>query len=313
MSSELKIFVLGANGFLGSAICDYFLDIGQSFIPVTRNGVSKYSPNGLSLPDFEGSILDVNGEHTVIVNAIGSAHKDQRTVRANPQVFYEANERIVERLAKIALKAKVKRFIQISSIGVLGKNCRALISQDSLPQPVEPYALSKHRAELILKRIFSENLKELVIVRPTMVYGVEAKGNFARLKRLVATNLPLPLRGLKNRKGFISDKNLASFLYTLCLSTNVSQVVYNVSDLETLTMEKFIMELVEQSNSKSMVFYMPKAVLKFLMIILGKSDTYSKLTEDFQVDMRNVLIETKWKPVETQRQALKRVLGKADV
>ena len=42
-----------------------------------------------------------------------------------------------------------------------------------------------------------------VIVRPPLVYGPDAKGNFARLVSLVARGLPLPLGAVKNSYNFV--------------------------------------------------------------------------------------------------------------
>ena len=66
-------------------------------------------------------------------------------------------------------------------------------------KPHSPYAKSKYDAEMALKKIFSATDSELVIIRPPMIYGIGAPGNFSLISKFIRNNIPLPLRGISNR------------------------------------------------------------------------------------------------------------------
>ena len=77
----------------------------------------------------------------------------------------------------MAVKAGVKRFIFISSIKVNGEltiGSRAFLEHD-VPNPLDPYALSKYEAERGLLEIANSSNMEVVIIRLSLVYGPELK------------------------------------------------------------------------------------------------------------------------------------------
>ena len=97
-------------------------------------------------------------------------------------------------MAKAAVCANVKRFVYVSSIGVLGNStigCK--FDNQSECNPKEPYSISKMEAEISLREISESSNMEVVIVRTPLVFGPNAPGNFHRLLRLVGMGLPLPL------------------------------------------------------------------------------------------------------------------------
>ena len=63
---------------------------------------------------------------------------------------------------------------------------------------------------------------EVVILRPPLVYGPNAKGNFANLVRLTNLGIPLPLSKIKNKRAFISIDNLVHLVIT-CLDHRQKQ------------------------------------------------------------------------------------------
>ena len=121
-----------------------------------------------------------------------------------------------ERLATAAVRAGVRRFVFVSSIGVNGNATRGTpFTESDRPAPAEPYARSKLRAEQALTTAASGAL-ELVVVRPSIVYGAGVKGNFLRLMTMVDSGLPLPLAAVENRRSLIGVDNLAALL-ALCV------------------------------------------------------------------------------------------------
>src|SRR5690606_33122416 len=108
-------------------------------------------------------------------------------------------------------------FIFVSSIGVNGAQSARPFRWDDSPMPVASYAQSKQKAEIRLWELVKGSDMELVIVRPPMVYGPSAPGNFKRLVSLIDCRIPLPFGSIVNKKSFVSIYNLVDFL-GVCLS-----------------------------------------------------------------------------------------------
>lgn len=115
----------------------------------------------------------------------------------------------------------------MSSIGVNGSvTSQQPFTEDTSPQPHADYAVSKLEAEEALKKLFAGSETELVIIRPPLVYAAHAPGNFARLLKLVVTNLPLPFAGTKNKRSFVALENLVDFIQTCIEHPNAANQTF---------------------------------------------------------------------------------------
>ena len=302
-----KIYLMGANGFIGSEIATYFSEIGVEFFSVTRN-INNITKDQISLDEFQRRIEHLDMSDSVIINAIGAAHIRNKTLKNDPTTFEFANIELPCKIAQIALNANIRQFIQISSIGVLGKNCINKVNCATVPKPMEPYAQSKYRAELRLKDIFHGSNTSFFIVRPTLVYGENAKGNFNQLIKIIKTRIPLPLGKLKNKKSFVSGKNLASFIFHLIENSNIQCKTYNISDPDPVEFRQLLTICADELNISLSILNVSTSILKISSIILGASDLYNKLTQNFEVDMEEVFEMSGWTPIECQREGLMRVM-----
>jgi nucleoside-diphosphate-sugar epimerase len=86
----------------------------------------------------------------------------------------------------------VKRFIFLSSVGVNGAISmpNKPFTEIDVPAPHSEYALSKLEAEIELFEISKKTQMEVVAIRPPMVYGYSAPGNFALLIKAISSRVP---------------------------------------------------------------------------------------------------------------------------
>ena len=304
------IYILGASGFLGSKIVNFFNEVGNDYIPVYRSMDAGLADTAISLEEFLFRLEDKRiGESAVIVNVIGTAHVSKNDEKRNPGIFEEANYKVCVRIALSAKKARVKKFIQISSIGVLGKNLIANVLNCTEPAPTDLYAKSKLEAERTLKKIFDRGDTALTIIRPTLVYGKNPKGNFKTLISLIKSSLPLPLGSLSNIKSFISDRNLASFIHLSCQSSITDGNTWNLADPDSDKIITFIQRISDAMCQNVIIFNFPLHLMSLCFHVFGKKYLFEKLNEDFYVNMDETIKVTGWQPVETQEAALIRILG----
>src|SRR5690606_32265193 len=196
-----RILITGGNGFVGKAlIFDLLKKTNVQVVSLVRS--YQIQPQAVEQLVAE-NIFEVEfPENTdVIVHLAGRAHILNEQTTDPLTEFRKVNVEGTLQLARQALGKKVKRFIFMSSIGVNGAvTLQQPFTEDTLPQPHADYALSKLEAEEALKKLFAGSDTELVIIRPPLVYAAYAPGNFARLLKLVATNLPLPFARTQNKR-----------------------------------------------------------------------------------------------------------------
>jgi nucleoside-diphosphate-sugar epimerase len=214
----LTIAVTGADGFIGHSACAELERRGYNVRRITRTGGPLTHGDYRIVPDLaaaDGLEALLEGADAV-VHLAARAHVVRETEPDPDAAFERSNVVASERLATAAVRAGVRRFVFVSSIGVNGNATRGTpFTESDRPAPAEPYARSKLRAEQALTTAASGAL-ELVVVRPSIVYGAGVKGNFLRLMTMVDSGLPLPLAAVDNRRSLIGVDNLAALL-ALCV------------------------------------------------------------------------------------------------
>ncbi|TXN39301.1 NAD(P)H-binding protein, partial [Methylobacterium sp. WL18] len=122
-----------------------------------------------------------------VVHSAGLAH----AMSGAPEDDYRTlNTEATRKLAEAAARAKVRRFVFLSSIRAqVGASAPCVVGEGDEPRPTDAYGRSKLEAE----RALAETGLDWVALRPVLVYGAGVKGNMAALLRLARSPYPLPL------------------------------------------------------------------------------------------------------------------------
>ena len=220
---EPRVLVTGANGFIGKALCEKLFADGWQVVGTVRNKHSASNlPVGVEIVrvDSLGPDTDwkqaLNGVDTV-VHLAARVPVSRITTAELINAYRSVNVAGTEHLAQMAASMKVRRFIYISSIKVNGEGNQIPYTEGDRPVPSDPYGNSKYEAEQLLKVITVRTGLEVVVLRPSLVYGPLVKGNFLKLFKVVNMGIPLPLANVKNQRSLIFLWNLIDAII-LCIN-----------------------------------------------------------------------------------------------
>jgi nucleoside-diphosphate-sugar epimerase len=289
--------VTGADGFIGSTLC---AALEEQHFPVAR---IVRRPDGLgrdrrvadlqSVHDFAGLLRDAN----VIVHLAGRAHVLRETQADPDAAFRRLNVDVTVRLAEAAAAAGVRRFVFVSSIGVNGNQTQGSpFTESNEPAPVEPYARSKLEAERALMEFCSRHDLEWVIVRPPLVYGPGAKGNFQRLVQLAASGVPLPLGSIRNRRSLIGVENLADLLILCATHPAAAGQTFLAAEPEVHSTAELISSLASALGRPNRVFGFPVGVLRACAATLGRRAEFEKLCGSLEISPHKAQQRLGWRP-----------------
>ncbi|NVJ98910.1 MAG: NAD-dependent epimerase/dehydratase family protein [Alphaproteobacteria bacterium] len=223
-ASNHRILLTGATGFVGSFVAPVLARCGHPLRLAVRDQ-GRVDPALASLPNtdvFEtGDLADdtpldeaMQGVQTV-VHLAGLGH----ILSGQPEedAFMRSNAQATANLAAAAQKAGAKRFIHLSSVAAIAPNSVSIVIDDRTDlSPQTPFARSKRAAEGHVQA-FAENREALAVsLRPPLIVGAAARGNWALLQRLAATGLPLPFGLARNRRSVIDLETLANAIAHLC-------------------------------------------------------------------------------------------------
>lgn len=266
----MKIAVTGARGFIGSAVLRHLADEGHESLALSRNDLSQ--------PDF--SNVDT------VIHCAALAH---RTGAERPQAeaFDAVNHRLTVELAEKAREAGVRRFIFVSTIYTIAQNPSPLTPNMPLA-PRDDYGRAKAKAEIALLAMRGI---EVVIARPVLVYGPDAKANLRALMRLCDSGLPLPLGAAKNRRSFVSLENVARALVLLANapSNTVSGQIFHLAEPETRSTRELVSKARAAMGRPLRLVPVPAILMRLMLSVLGRQTLYEQLFGDMVADTSSLL------------------------
>ncbi|NOU15782.1 MAG: SDR family oxidoreductase [Methylococcaceae bacterium] len=304
----MKILVTGANGFIGQALCSFLQQQDH------QARASLRTPNELHACVDQVIVDDITADTSwhealegmdAIVHLAARAHVLNETQVDPLTEFRKTNVDGTLNLAHQALLAGVKRFVFVSSIGVLGAETHAHpFSESSVPKPQADYAISKLEAELALQQLVEGSAMELVIIRPPLVYGANAPGNFGRLLKLVSANLPLPLGAIHNHRSMVSMDNLVDFI-ELCLThPKAANQTFLIADGTDVSTTELIKLLANGMGKTTLLLPIPVKLIKIVASLLGKKNLAQQLCGSLQIDISKARNTLGWVPPVSTNDAL---------
>ncbi len=307
-----KILITGANGFIGSWLCEY-LEKSDDFkdfdvikaIRSVKNVVDDSSciiGNINKQTNWEKALEGVD----IIVHLAARVHVMKENSDNPLQEFRNTNVDGTINLAKQAIKAGVKRFVYLSSIKVNGENTsNTPFFADDTANPCDAYAISKYEAESALLKLQNEKQLEVAIIRTPLVYGKGVKGNFSRLIQLIKKQWPLPLAGIDNKRSLVNIDNLCSLIVSCMIHKKASGEVFLVSDGHDISTSTLLKEIAQAINCKSYLFKIPPLLFKIITTLVGKKAEYLRLSDSLQVDISKNKDILDWIPKLNLASALK--------
>jgi nucleoside-diphosphate-sugar epimerase/lipopolysaccharide/colanic/teichoic acid biosynthesis glycosyltransferase len=289
------IAVTGATGFVGRSLVALLVDRGCGVIALARRQDMVAGLPCRVVPDLrdEGSLREVLKGCDVVIHLAALAHKSGSVTD-----FLVANRDVTKAVAKAALAAGAKRFVLVSSIGVIGERTEGKpFGDDDIPAPSEPYAQSKWEAEQAAFAVLEDSGTSLVVLRPPLIYGAGCPGNFGKLMKLIDSFPLVPLGGLSKLRSFIFLENFCDAVFLAAMHPKVKGQTYVLSDGHEVTVAEVARYLeIGFGRNPDRIVKVPAFLLRMFAAIGGRTAAYEKLTGELQVDSSRFRNETGWIP-----------------
>lgn len=304
-----RVLVTGANGFIGQALIKALPQYGHVVLAGSRTEfVNNHKGQVVTmLPGASSRLTEQLKDVDCIIHLAGRAHVLNES-EANPlQAFRESNRNLTIDLAQCAIEAGVKRFIFISSIGVNGvETLDVPFNELSACSPQANYAVSKLEAEILLKDLVASCSMELTIIRPPMVYGANAPGNFRSLMKVVSSGLPLPLKSVKNTRSLIFIDNLIDVISVCVKCPSAAGQTFLVSDCDDVSTSQLVSYLAAGMGRKSRDFWVPPKLALLAFSCVNRKMMFTQLYGSLVIDSSKVRSALSWMPPFKAREALYR-------
>ncbi len=292
-----RILVTGSTGFVGSALCSWLVSEGYDVQGISRRELPYYQRSTDSLQ-----------KNDVIVHTAAIAHRLNESGVDPIDEYRQVNRDLPLQLAKAAAKAGARRFIFLSTIKVLGEGDNKPYTEQSVPAPEGAYAISKWEAEQVLLELGRTSSIDVVILRPSLVYGPGVKGNLRQLIRVVAKGIPLPFGAVNNRRDFLSIYNLCDVIRD-CIDKPVGGKTLLLADGESISTTRLMSLIAQHLGRPNRLVPVPVSLMRFFAMLVGKSEVANRLLGDFEIDVAYTKQSLDWKPRWTVDESFQKMLS----
>jgi len=128
---------------------------------------------------------------------------------------------------------------------------------------------------------------QITVIRPSLICGSGAKGNFALLARAVELGIPLPFVAVHNHRAFLSVETLASFISMRLSKPGGQFETFLVADAERVSAPDFNRRLGRAAGTRSRLFPMPISLLSGLLTISGRKEAHVSLIGSLELNLSN--------------------------
>ena len=264
-----KILVTGGTGFVGQRLLKSLKSIECEIHTLSRK------PN----PDYKTIVCDLESK-TIPENALkgiekvfhlaGYAHDSQNSNKVN-KLYQAINVDATARLAEIAVQQGVKKFIFVSSVKAGGSSVDGLcLSEEDQSDPEGIYGKSKRSAELKLLDIGCNSDMQISILRPSLIYGPNVKGNLKLMLSWIEKGWFPPIPEVNNKRSLIHVDDLVKAILKVADNNNTNGEIFIAAEEKTYTSREIFEAMCILHGKGVPKWSVPKFLFDFLALISPK-------------------------------------------
>ena len=260
----MQIAVTGAGGFLGLRLVEELIAEGHLVRALVRAGnIPRWlEERGVEL--VVGDITDRESQRRLVAGCEVVFHAAALVteVAATEADYVRVNVEGSEALARAAIEAGTRRLVFVSSTSVYAPNADGALDESSPFEPQDAYGRSKAEAEIRLTRLAEARLVELVILRPSRIYGPRDT-SLCRVFRAIARRRLVLLGACTAETDFVYVDDVVD---VLARAATRGGGVYVVGGPERVSIERFFVEIARALDRR-----LPSVRLPFRPVLVASA------------------------------------------
>lgn len=240
----MNILVTGGSGFIGSRLVHDLLAEEHTVKIFDKVSSSNY-PDLVTIGDVRDvRALTESAKGMDIIYNLAAEHADDVT----PISLYEdVNVGGAKNVVSAAKANNIKHIVFTSSVAIYGLN-RAEPDESFEAEPFNEYGRTKYEAEKIfLEWAEEDTMNSLTIVRPSVIFGENNRGNVYNLIKQIASGKFLMVGSGENKKSMGYVGNIAAFL-AYQVNKNSGVQIYNFAGKPDLSSREIVNIVKEALN-----------------------------------------------------------------
>jgi UDP-glucose 4-epimerase len=303
----MRVVVIGADGFVGSAVCRALVAEGHDVLGCVRNA-SAPSPAGVAWsrigigdqPDT-GMLRSLWAGADTVVHAAGWAGAAKS--RADSMRRREADLALAGTIAAAASGASVRHVVAISSIKAVGNTTGVTpFDEATPPNPSDIYGKTKCEAEALLR---AGTHVYVTALRPPLIYGPGMKSSLLRLFAAAERSWPLPLGAISNRRDLLWVGSAAEVVAACVRLSTAAPPIVLARDGEALSTPDLHRQIGAALGRPVRLWSLPPVLMDRPLRGLGRRDLADSLFASLQIDDSRSRERLSWRPATDANHAMR--------
>ena len=248
-----KFLVTGVAGFLGSHLADTLIEQGFQVVGIDNlvGGYKDNVPKECEFYEVDLSNLDLIEKYfrnvDIVVHSACTAYEGLSVF--SPALVSQNTSQITTNVLSASIQHRVSKFIFMSSMARYGTQRVLPFTENMIPQPQDPYGISKYSSELMVSNLSSVHGMDHVILVPHNIIGPRQKyddpyRNVASImiNRILHGRQPVIYGDGSQRRCFSFINDVVNPIVVACVSSAANGQVVNIGPDEQFVT---ILELAE--------------------------------------------------------------------
>ncbi|HEY6927051.1 MAG TPA: NAD-dependent epimerase/dehydratase family protein [Steroidobacteraceae bacterium] len=255
----MRILVTGSSGFIARFLIPELAATGHEVVGIDTRTGPEY---GDFFSFVRANILDDDAvdramQQVDLVVHLAAEHKD---FGVSETLYHQVNVDGTDALLRGAANCGVRKFVFFSSVAVYGDSLTPT-HEELTPAPDSPYGKTKLLAERRVEEwVKSDRAREVVIVRPTVVFGPWNYANMYRLVDAVAKRRYISVGNGKNIKSVGYVENVTGATLFLIDRMKPGIQLYNYADSPHLSTRELVRSIAATLQVSVPFIRIPKAM-----------------------------------------------------
>lgn len=275
----IRIGITGPNGIIGKKLISFFeQETDYQLVLFHRSGDFDSKHRKVFFKHYDELKVSDFKNIDVLVHLAGNAHNVSTNSEKNIKKYIDSNINFTKKVTKLCVQSNVKKIIFMSSVRVCKPLHGKIIEEVDCKEALNVYGLTKLKAERCIQAITKKSKINYIILRSSLVYGPNVKGNLAILVKMIRLGIMPPISKIDNSKSMIHIDDLVRSIGFFVHDENYRNQVFNLTD-GTMYSISDIYRILMSANKKTIPKWTLPAFFLELLKFLSK-DFYQKLFFD---------------------------------
>ncbi len=314
VKNKEKILVTGATGFIGSHLVDKLVENGRTNIralvlkkpieEIENENLDRLKKLGVEIVYGDIRNFEDCKKATKEIDVIFHLAAISRPMQVSKKIYYDTNELGVKNMIAAVKDRKIKKFVHISTVSVLGlsPDGHPLSEEEFQPEDQE-YGLSKRAGEKVALKYQTKYNLPLTVIRPCLIYGPRCLVRAIMFKYTQKRLFPLFNNG-RAKMEFCYVDNLIDAIFLAEKNPKAIGEAFNITDGKSYNIKEIIDTIAQEEGVGKPIIRMPYFLGKFAgyvaeitFPIFGKYPPFSSTAADWMSKDVNVYNVAKAKKI----------------